>query len=127
MAKNRKNQSAAVRLGPALKALVICFFIGGSGVGYVWQKTQITKLGQQMKQLEQRLDEMHAQNKLRADQLAYLRSPQVIDARVRELNLGLVLPHPEQVIRINENGTVPVLPVREPRVAVNQLAGLTIR
>ncbi|HSH96426.1 MAG TPA: hypothetical protein VK968_19920 [Roseimicrobium sp.] len=101
MGKNRKTQSA-VRLVPALRVLVICFFIGGSGVGYVWQKAQISGLGEQIKQLETRLDDMRRQNKLRADQLAYLRSPRVIDARVRELNLGLLPPQPDQVIRLSE-------------------------
>ena len=41
MARNRKNQSAVVRFGPAVKALLLCLFIGGSGVGYVWQQNQL--------------------------------------------------------------------------------------
>jgi hypothetical protein len=41
MARNRKNQSAAMRFGPVLKALLLCLLIGGSGIGYVWQKDQI--------------------------------------------------------------------------------------
>jgi hypothetical protein len=45
MAKNRKNQSAAIRFGPALKALGLCLLIGGAAVGYVWQKNQIDQLG----------------------------------------------------------------------------------
>ena len=45
MARNRKYQSAAIRFGPALKALLLCLLIGGSGVGYVWQKDQIIRLG----------------------------------------------------------------------------------
>jgi hypothetical protein len=45
MAKNRKYQSAAVRFGPALKAFLLCAVIGGSGVGYVWQKSQIDAKG----------------------------------------------------------------------------------
>jgi hypothetical protein len=36
MAKNRKNQAAAIRFGPALKASFLCLLIGGSAVGYVW-------------------------------------------------------------------------------------------
>ena len=38
MAKNRKNQAAAIRFGPALKASFFVLLIGGSAVGYVWQK-----------------------------------------------------------------------------------------
>ena len=52
MAKNRKHQSAAIRFGPALKAFLLCVLIGGSAVGYVWQKSQIEQLGDQIKQRE---------------------------------------------------------------------------
>ena len=38
MAKNLKNQAAAIRFGPALKASFLCLLIGGAAVGYVWQK-----------------------------------------------------------------------------------------
>ena len=55
MAKNRKYQSAALRYGPAFKAFLLCLLIGGSGVGYVWQKNQIYELGQQIKKRELRL------------------------------------------------------------------------
>ena len=97
MAKNTKNQSLSERFGPAVKAFLICVFIGGSGVGYVWQKNQVYLQGVQKKQLEQRLAELHRQNKIRSDQLAYQRSPAVLEARVRDLKLGLVPPAPEQI------------------------------
>ena len=45
MAKNRKNQAAEIRFGPALKASFLCLLIGGSAIGYVWQKNQIYRLG----------------------------------------------------------------------------------
>ncbi|MBI3849049.1 MAG: hypothetical protein HY298_01980 [Verrucomicrobia bacterium] len=97
MARNQKNQSAAIRFGPALKALLLCLFIGGSGIGYVWQKNQIDQLGQQMKRREVRLSELQRQNKLGRDTLAALRSPKWLDYRVKELKLGLGLPQPSQI------------------------------
>lgn len=102
MAKNRKNQSAALRFGPALKALLLCLVIGGSGVGYVWQKNQIYELGKQIKQREIRLIELRRQNEKLRDQLAMLRSPGKLDERVRKLNLGLVLPQQNQILRLPE-------------------------
>ena len=48
MAKNRKNQSGAVRFVPALKAVLLCSIIGFFCVGYVWQKNKIYELGQQI-------------------------------------------------------------------------------
>ena len=100
MAKNRKYQSAAIRFGPALKAFLLCLIIGGSGVGYVWQKSQIDELGRQIKQRETRLNELQSRNKKTRDQLAILRSPAELDQRARKLGLGQ--PEPAQVWRLTE-------------------------
>jgi len=102
MARNRRHQSAAIRFGPALKAFLLCVLIGGSGVGYVWQKNQIELLGKQIVQREKRLLELQDENKKLGDQLALLSSPARLDARVRELNLGLSPPSLAQVVRLLE-------------------------
>jgi len=102
MAKNRKNQSAAVRFGPALKAFVFCVIIGGAAVGYVWQKSQIDELGRQIKQREQRVMELGNQNKKLRDHLAMLRSPAQLNERVQKLNIGLGMPQPNQVFPLPE-------------------------
>jgi cell division protein FtsB len=102
MAKNRKNQSAAIRFGPALKALFLCFLIAGSAVGYVWQKSQIYELGQQIRQREIRLAKLQDDDQKLTDQLSILRSPVMLDQRARELKLGLVPAQPMQVWRLPE-------------------------
>src|SRR5690348_5637016 len=102
MARNRKNQSAAVRFAPALKALMLCLFIGGAGVGYVWYKNQVIVLGQQVKEREVRLAELQRQNKMSRAQLDALCSPIALDARVKKLNLGLSAPPVSQIVRLVE-------------------------
>jgi len=102
MARNRKHQSAAIRFGPALKALLLCVLIGGSGVGYVWQKSQINDLGRQRAKRERVLTQLRDQNKKLRDQLAMLQTPAKLDQRVRELNLGLGLPDASQVVSLPE-------------------------
>ena len=87
MARNRKYQSAAIRFGPAVKAFLLCVLIGGSGVGYVWQKSQINELGQQIRKRELRLTELEEQNKKLKNQLAMMRSQQFLEVRIKELNL----------------------------------------
>lgn len=99
MARNRKNQSG-VRFGPAITAFVLCMAIGGAGLGYVWQKDQIHELGKRIRKLEQDIEKTRLANKQAADHLAYLRSPAVLEGRVRELNLGLVQPEPRQILRL---------------------------
>jgi cell division protein FtsB len=102
MAKNRKHQSAAIRFGPALKAFLLCLLIGGSGVGYVWQKNQIYELGQQIRKREMHLKELQDQNEKLRRQMAFMRSPPFLEARNKELNLGLVAPQPSQVWYMKE-------------------------
>ena len=119
MAKNRKNQSAAVRFGPALKALLLCLFIGGSGVGYVWQKNQIHVLAQQVKKQEDALIDLRRRNKSRSAQLTILCSPQTLEARIKQMNLGLVPTPPSQIVRFVE---APLMTA--PLVAPVQLAGV---
>jgi hypothetical protein len=107
MSKNRKNQSAAIRFGPALKALFLCLMLAGSAVGYVWQKSQIYQLGQQIRQRELRLAQLQNDDQKLGDQLAILRSPTMLDRRARELNLGLAPAQPAQVLRLQEPVAAP--------------------
>ncbi|MBI3877643.1 MAG: hypothetical protein HY300_17070 [Verrucomicrobia bacterium] len=107
MAKNRRNQSAAIRFAPAVKAILLCTFFCGAGVGYVWQKAQILELGRQIKTNETRLTELRRQNKIRRDQFDYQRSPAVLEQRVKELKLGLVPPQPGQIVTLMEASSAP--------------------
>ena len=107
MAKNRKYQSAAVRFGPALKAFLLCALLGGSGVGYVWQRSQIDELGRQITSRETQLAALRDQNKKLGDQLQMLRSPKPLELRVRELKLGLGQLQPGQVRRLPEPPALP--------------------
>ncbi len=90
-----------------MKAFLLCLLIGGSGVGYVWQKDQIRQLGVQITKREMRLKQLRRENEKRRNQLEEMRSLRVLDARIRELNLGLALPSPSQVWQLKE-------PPREP-------------
>lgn len=102
MARNRKYQSAAIRFGPALKALLLCLLIGGSGVGYVWQKNQIYQLGQQIKKREICLEKLEDQNEKLKNQLGTMRTVQYLEKRIKELNLGLAAPQQSMVWHLTE-------------------------
>ena len=97
MAKNRKNESAAIRFGPALKAFGLIALIGGASVGYVWQKGQIDQLGRQIKEREVRLAELRNQNKKLRDTLAMMRSPAMLEQK-----LGMVMPQAKDVWSVPE-------------------------
>jgi hypothetical protein len=115
MARNRKYQSAAIRFGPALKALVLCLLIGGSGVGYVWQKNQIYQLGQQIKKREIMLEKMEDQNEKLRNKLGTMRTVQYLEKRIKELNLGLAAPQQSMVWRLPEPAREPLKPATAER------------
>ncbi|HWF18252.1 MAG TPA: septum formation initiator family protein [Verrucomicrobiae bacterium] len=102
MARNRKNQSAGLLVGPALKASLICFFILICCVGYVWQKKQIAELSHHIRNQENRLADLRYTNDQLKKQIAMLLSPPKLEARARELKLGLVPPQPAQIWRLPE-------------------------
>ena len=125
MARNRKHQSAVIRFGPALKALLLCLLIGGAGVGYVWQKNQIYQLGQQIRKRELRLADLEEQNEKSKKQLAVMRSPQFLEMRIKELNLGLTAPLPSQVWRLVDPAPESVRPDPERQLAQQATPGTT--
>ena len=99
---NRKKNGSNVRFGPALKAVLICLITCSLGLGYVWQKQQINTLGGRIKENEIKLEELRRVNKDLGDRLAYLMSPQELDARLRHLNLDLQVLLPQQIVVLVE-------------------------
>lgn len=110
MARNRRNQSGAVWLIPALKAGVLCSMLGGSAVGYVLQKNELHELGRNITRREVMLDHLKQENNRRAQHLANLQGPTKIAERVRERKMPLADPAAGQTIWLSE-------PAAEPRGA----------
>jgi len=124
MAKNRKNQAAEIRFGPVLKVVLLCALIGGSAIGYVWQKGQIEKLGRQISERELRLKQLRNDNKLLADQITFLHSPVMLEHRAKELNLGLAPQQPVQVVRLVDL-PAPAMEEGPHSIALRPVAGRT--
>jgi cell division protein FtsL len=115
MAKNRKNSaSGGVRIGPAVKAFFICLVIGSLAVCYVWQKRQIYSLGEKTVQLEKKLATLKRENEMRRQQMAMLQSLPYLDARVKELKLGLGVPTPDQILTLVEGQVARIAPRNAP-------------
>lgn len=117
MARNRKSQSAAIRFGPALKAFLLCLLIGGSGVGYVWQKEQIAMLGKQIKSKEAEQRRLEVENGRLERLLANMRSPTFLELQIRKSGLGLAQPKDNQIIWLREPLADPVRAVNEAQYA----------
>jgi hypothetical protein len=87
---------------PGVKAALICLLLGGSAIGYVYQKNQLIELGKQIQKGEQRLKVLNDQNAQFARSLSTLQSTFYLEQRVKQLNLGLVQPAQSQILTIVE-------------------------
>jgi cell division protein FtsB len=103
MRRNRKREP--LRLGTVAKTLVTCASIAAIGVGYVWQKNQIYRLGDEMKKREAALLAAQKRNTMLAAQLAQLKSPAYLESRCLQYNLGLTAPRETQMVRLLEPGS----------------------
>ena len=108
MGRNRKNGSATW-LVPGVKAALICLLLGGSAIGYVYQKNQLIELGKQIQKSEQRLKALSDNNAQLQRSISTLQSAYYLEQRVKQLNLGLVQPTQSQILTIVET------PVNAPR------------
>jgi len=102
MKRNRKRES--LRFGTVTKSLVVCTCIAVSGLGYVWQKNAIYRLGDEIKKRETALSSAHKRNLMLAAQMAHLESPAQLEAECQQYNLSLVAPKESQVVRLYEPG-----------------------
>jgi len=111
MGRNRKNGSATW-LVPGAKAALICLLLGGSAIGYVYQKNQLVELGRQIQKSEQQLKALAENNARLHRSLLTLQSTVYLENRVKELKLGLAQPAQSQILTIIE---MPVGAVNAPK------------
>ena len=98
----RQNETAGFGFGPAIKAFLFCVFIGGSGLGFVWQKQEISDLGRQLKDAELRLEELKRQNKNRAETLQQFLVPRLLAQKANQQFPDLTQPVPNQIFILSE-------------------------
>jgi cell division protein FtsB len=102
MKRNRKREP--LRFGTVGRSFLACLCVAVVGIGYVWQKNQIYRLGDDIKKRETALQAAQKRNTMLAAQLAHLKSPAELEARCQQYNLGLVAPRENQVVRVYEPG-----------------------
>ena len=125
MGRNRKNVST-VRFVPAMKAVLICVLLGGSAIGYVFQKNQIFELGRQIQKREQQFAQLRESNAKLQQTLLTLQSTYYLEQRVKQLKLDLAPPAQSQILTIIE---VPAtaLPKSQPLLAEGEFGRVALK
>ena len=101
-ARNRRRKENSLSIGSWFRAVALCILLGGLAMGYVWQKSQIHQLGALLQKKEVRLDLLKGENERWQQMRAEMRSTQNLYERVRKLGLGLIMPTPEQVLKLSD-------------------------
>jgi cell division protein FtsL len=73
-----------------------------AGLGYIWLKSELYKLGKQVKGLEIKLDELRHTNEGLKREYAVLCTPKEWEERAKRLKLGLIMPPTDQIVRLPE-------------------------
>lgn len=82
--------------------MIVCLFIGGSCVGYLWQKNQVHKLGRRIQKLERELDQLERGNEALRQRYSALISQPELKRRLAEWGSDLREPASKQIHRIRE-------------------------
>ncbi len=98
--RNRKR--ASLHTGVIARSLLACLYVAAVGVGFIWYKNQIHRLGDEIRKHEATLAAMEKRNAMLAAQLAQLKSPAYLEARCREYGLELAAPRAGQMVRVVE-------------------------
>lgn len=96
------NKPTAVNATTVAKVLALSLFLGGSGVGYVYQKDQIQGLGKQREANDAKAYELTRRAENLKVRLAGATSRARLELAGRRFQLSLRKPEPDQVITLSE-------------------------
>ena len=86
----------------AVAAIGFSVALAASGVGYVWHRNRNAQLKSEILALRVHLDRLGQRSQVLDKELAQLQSTDRLRACAEKLNLGLRMPPPQQIVRLNE-------------------------
>lgn len=116
MAKSRKSPAGILRYGPLMLAVGLGGLLAASAIGYVWHRNRNEQLARENAQARRRLEALQKENLELESRFLGLTRPEVLATRAQAL--GLLLPDPDQVLRVE------LTPLRPPPTDRRISAGL---
>ncbi len=106
----RTTHTNPLEIGSILRMLVIAAIVGAVALSYVWMKHQMHALGDHQKGLEHKLEDLRTRNQVAAAQIAELTSSAHLERQLEMGHLGLVPIADQQIVRIQHEGELPIIP-----------------
>lgn len=119
MARNRKRNTNSLNLQTVFVAAGFIFIVGALAFFYVHQKNRLVFLGNEIRKMEQQIQEAREKNNVHVGTVANLKSMRTLSYKNVQWGLGLVQPHHSQFVDVDTvRGTV------ELRVASGAMEGV---
>lgn len=97
-----RNRQTHIQAATIAKVVALSLFLGGSGVGYVFQKGQIRGLAKQVAANDEVLNELEARQRSLKFDLEQSNSRAQLELARRRFNLPLVQPDRQHVLTLPE-------------------------
>lgn len=98
---NRRRHANAVPLASIATWVVVCIFIGGAGLWYVYLKNQLVTTGTKIKALERELADIRTQDEVVSSKIASLSSRATLQRRLNEGFIKLVPITDDRLVRLD--------------------------
>ncbi len=102
--RNRKKNDAG--LIPYLRMALLLAIIVAGAVGYVYLQSRTERIGNEIKALETRRDQLRDRIVKQQFAWARLQSPASIEQALREQGLVMTWPNRDQIVRVRADGTI---------------------
>jgi uncharacterized protein HemX len=97
-----RNRQTHIQAATIAKVVALSLFLGGSGVGYVFQKGQIDGLARQVAANDEVLNELETRQRILKLRLEQSTSRPQLELARRDFNLPLVQPDRQHVLTLPE-------------------------
>jgi len=101
MAQNRKKHANSLPVASLARWIFLAFFLGITGLGYVYLKNQQASTGDEIKILERKLDEYTTQNNVLHGRISTLSSRTALQRRLNEGFIKMIPVSDDRIVRVN--------------------------
>jgi len=101
MAQNRKKHANSLPVASLARWIFVAFFLGVTGLGYVYMKNQLHSTGDEIKVLEHKLDDLTTQNNVMHGKISTLSSRATLQRRLNEGFIKMTPVSDDRIVRVN--------------------------
>ena len=101
MAHNRKKHANTLPVATLARWIFVAFFVGVIGLGYVYLKNQLHSTGDEIKNLEHKLDDLATQNNVMHGRISTLSSRTMLQRRLNEGFIKMIPVSDDRIVRVN--------------------------